>query len=446
MRVGQAFWLDWGEGAGDEYAAIPGAGYELLVHDGSWGAIAGQVAAARAEAKRATENAEAPVLLVIDSYSQEWEQLKNYADTRARQSPQARRKLEKNPNAEVSVPLNIWSDVHQKHYRLLRMLLTFPGIVVITARGKETTALDGDGRPIPGERSYKVEGHKNLAYDASAWVRLSREAPPTVIGARSVHAGIRPGVDPAKQVPDLSLDWLVFDLLLSGSLAGRTRDLPTPPHDDTPPAPSNTRDDGGQGPDRQAGTGEDRCDSDRRELAAAGDRAGLRALYLAAKEAAAPTPVLERIIADGKRLATPSGESAEPGQQAEEENQAEDGSGEEQRTGERAEATDTAVRVRTPTPDRLRTALAEVGATVTEVEDGLRVTGARIEQIGEAAAAAGIVLHELSPQAGSLEQAFMQMTGQDVQFRAGAGTEADGRAELNEVLDVGKSGQEETQS
>jgi ABC-2 type transport system ATP-binding protein len=108
------------------------------------------------------------------------------------------------------------------------------------------------------------------------------------------------------------------------------------------------------------------------------------------------------------------------------------------------EATDTAVRVRTPTPDRLHAALAELGATVTELEDGLRVTGARIEQIGEAAAAAGIVLHELSSQAGSLEQAFMQMTGQDVQFRAG--TEADRRAELNEVLDVGKSGQEGTQS
>jgi ABC-2 type transport system ATP-binding protein len=110
------------------------------------------------------------------------------------------------------------------------------------------------------------------------------------------------------------------------------------------------------------------------------------------------------------------------------------------------EATDTAVRVRTPTPDRLRAALAQLEVSVTESGDGLRITGAGIEQIGEAATAAGVVLHELSPQAGSLEQAFMQMTGQEVQFRAGAGTEADGRAELAEVLGAGQSGQEGTQS
>ena len=40
------------------------------------------------------------------------------------------------------------------------------------------------------------------------------------------------------------------------------------------------------------------------------------------------------------------------------------------------------------------------------------------DQIGEAAAAHGIVLHELTLQRGSLEQAFMQMTGDSVQYHA----------------------------
>jgi ABC-2 type transport system ATP-binding protein len=46
----------------------------------------------------------------------------------------------------------------------------------------------------------------------------------------------------------------------------------------------------------------------------------------------------------------------------------------------------------------------------------LAVTGIAIEQIGELAASAGIPLHELSPQNGSLEQAFMQLTGQSAEF------------------------------
>ncbi len=40
------------------------------------------------------------------------------------------------------------------------------------------------------------------------------------------------------------------------------------------------------------------------------------------------------------------------------------------------------------------------------------------DQVGEAAAAHGIVLHELTLQRGSLEQAFMQMTGDSVQYHA----------------------------
>jgi hypothetical protein len=325
LRIGQAFWIDWAEGSADEYAAIPGASYHVICHDGSWSTIVGQVAACHAEAARAAEAGEAPVLLVIDGMSGEWDTLKNYADMRARQSPAARRKLEKNPNAEISVPLNVWSDVHMKHRELMRMLLTFPGIVVFTARGKETAALDSEGRPIPGEKSYKVEGHKNLGYDASAWIRLSREAPPTVIGARSVHAGIRPGVDPARQVPELTLDWLVFDLLLSGSVAGHTRDLPTPQTaEPAGPADASTRE------AHEA----DQWDADRAELVAAGDQSGLRALYLAAREAAAPHTVLERIAADGKRLATHEGEpSGTQGQvRAGDTPQSSDETGEEQPT------------------------------------------------------------------------------------------------------------------
>ena len=49
----------------------------------------------------------------------------------------------------------------------------------------------------------------------------------------------------------------------------------------------------------------------------------------------------------------------------------------------------------------------------------LEVHGLTAAQVGEAAAANGIVLHELTPQQASLEEAFMEMTRDDVEFRTG---------------------------
>jgi hypothetical protein len=103
--------------------------------------------------------------------------------------------------------------------------MTFPGIVVMTARGKEVASLDPNGRPVEGTKEYKVEGHKTLAYDASVWVRLSRNRPPVVVGARSVHAGIRPGVDDPQEAPGFTLEWLIFDILKCDPSNAHARDL-----------------------------------------------------------------------------------------------------------------------------------------------------------------------------------------------------------------------------
>ncbi len=81
-------------------------------------------------------------------------------------------------------------------------------------------------------------------------------------------------------------------------------------------------------------------------------------------------------------------------------------------------ATRSAVRVRSPRLAELRQVLVSQGMSVEDADGALLVTGSPIEQIGDVAAAAGLGLHELSPQAGSLEQAFMQLTGQAVEFTA----------------------------
>ncbi|MFG3494805.1 ABC transporter ATP-binding protein [Streptomyces sp. NPDC047928] len=85
------------------------------------------------------------------------------------------------------------------------------------------------------------------------------------------------------------------------------------------------------------------------------------------------------------------------------------------------------VRLRTPQPERVRDVLERDGLTPVQADDGaLEIDGATTERIGELAAEHGIVLHELSAQRASLEEAFMRMTAASVEYHAhpewGAGT------------------------
>ncbi|EHR53839.1 ABC-type multidrug transport system, ATPase component [Saccharomonospora marina XMU15] len=89
-----------------------------------------------------------------------------------------------------------------------------------------------------------------------------------------------------------------------------------------------------------------------------------------------------------------------------------------------ARASDNSVRVRSPQLDTLAQALRAASATVTEADDAVIVSGMDIEKIGEIALAHQVVLHELSPQRGSLEQAFMRITGDSVEYHADLEAEA----------------------
>ena len=78
------------------------------------------------------------------------------------------------------------------------------------------------------------------------------------------------------------------------------------------------------------------------------------------------------------------------------------------------------VRVVSPMADTLRDLLTARGATVqSDGEASLSVTEMEAAQIGEIAAANRIVLHELSPQRASLEEAFIELTRDSVEYHAG---------------------------
>ncbi|HWD25502.1 MAG TPA: ATP-binding cassette domain-containing protein [Acidimicrobiales bacterium] len=78
------------------------------------------------------------------------------------------------------------------------------------------------------------------------------------------------------------------------------------------------------------------------------------------------------------------------------------------------------VRVRSPQLDPFKLALQRAGASVELEADGsLSVRGMGEADIGDLALAEHVALHELAPQSASLEEAFMELTGESVEFRGG---------------------------
>jgi ABC-2 type transport system ATP-binding protein len=94
-----------------------------------------------------------------------------------------------------------------------------------------------------------------------------------------------------------------------------------------------------------------------------------------------------------------------------------------------ARGTGQAVLVRTPQPDGLARAVTAAGGTVAPIGQGdLEVRGLPPARIGDLALASGIALHHLAPARASLEEAFMELTADSVEYHAGvpAGSVASG--------------------
>jgi ABC-2 type transport system ATP-binding protein len=76
--------------------------------------------------------------------------------------------------------------------------------------------------------------------------------------------------------------------------------------------------------------------------------------------------------------------------------------------------------VRTPHHAKLTELLFAPGVTVEFTEpDGMQITGMSSDAIGELAAANSLALHELTPVRASLEEAFMELTQESVEYHGG---------------------------
>ncbi|MVO85041.1 ATP-binding cassette domain-containing protein [Streptomyces sp. p1417] len=84
-----------------------------------------------------------------------------------------------------------------------------------------------------------------------------------------------------------------------------------------------------------------------------------------------------------------------------------------------ARGTGAGVTVRTPRPADLTDVLTAAGATVSGHGPLLDVTGLDAPRIGDLACRHALPLHELAPRTASLEEAFMELTADSVEYAAG---------------------------
>ena len=231
-RIGRMFWIDLGEGTGDEYADADNPLWEIVVHDGTYKQVMDQLDEVRQVAAEALEKGEPPVVLIIDTISVVWDALKDWVTDRALASRSGKAQRRDDPEAEVKPTRNQWNDANTRVRRLMTKLMTFPGIVVATGRGKLISDTDpATGQPYrDGRKTWTVEGPRNLMFDVDHVIRLTRTAPPLVVGCRTKNPtlSIRPGTDDPISIthePENLLDWFIFDALGYNPQNAQVRDL-----------------------------------------------------------------------------------------------------------------------------------------------------------------------------------------------------------------------------
>jgi hypothetical protein len=211
-KVGRTVVLVLGEDTSmwNEYGGIPGSRFEIAEHDGTWASVIGIAKDVRDVAAAAVAAGEPPFVFCIDQMTAVWDGLKNWASHRAANSVAGRKALEADPDVKVDVSPNYWNDSNARHGELMAVLLTFPGIVIMVARGGEVTLFE-NGQPAKSKQpAWSVQAQKGVPSAATAHIRLSNEARPLLVSKKGVHDPIRPGIDPPRRLAD---DWTLESVI-----------------------------------------------------------------------------------------------------------------------------------------------------------------------------------------------------------------------------------------
>lgn len=220
--IDRTFYLELGEGAADQYGAIPGARYEIVEHDGTFTSILEQTQAAVAEPRPNGK----PHCFAVDSITELWDLLSDEAQAKAnaRAAAKAAQAKRPAPAEDVQITMDLWNEAKKKWRRFLDVLRVYDGPVLLLAR-LELVATVENGKPTD-RREWKIRAEKNLAYECDAIVKIYAPQSAFLTGVRSTVVQVPPGSE--LPLPQFTVDGLLRRMGLDAEGATAPRSYTAP--------------------------------------------------------------------------------------------------------------------------------------------------------------------------------------------------------------------------
>lgn len=204
--VGRTLYIGIGEDDPDEYSIIPGADFEIVVHDGTFPGILAAVRAAVAEPV-----GEKPTLIIVDSMTRLW----NLIGDNMQAIANRRAKGRKNAAGDFTISMDLWNVAAEQWASVMDALRTHQGPAILTAR-LDPVAVMENGQPT-SQKEWKIQGHKSLPFDATAIIEMRERGQFLITGVKSARVQL----DKPKQFPEFTIERLWSDLGLADGTGER---------------------------------------------------------------------------------------------------------------------------------------------------------------------------------------------------------------------------------
>ena len=204
QRVHRTFVFEIGERDADQYQRL--GRYEIVVLDGTWTDFIDKLA----WATKQPHPPGVPNVIIIDTISRIWEDLKDWASTRARSSRAAREKLANDPDAYIDVSSNYWNDAKERWARMLTLVNRFDGISILIARGDVVQAFE-DGQPVYKATTWSIEAEKRTMFNVTANVSIRTAHQPKLMSTKNLDVDVPEGGIPLADTE--AMDDLIFNIL-----------------------------------------------------------------------------------------------------------------------------------------------------------------------------------------------------------------------------------------
>lgn len=208
--IDRMFYIEVGEGAIDQYGAIPGARFEVLEHDGTFQSIARQVWAATLVPRGESGK---PHAIVLDSATEVWDLLTS------EQQELANVKRNAKPGQDAAITMDQWNAAKKRWRALVDLLRSHDGPVIWTARFEEIAVMGDNGRPVEGRKQWKIRTEKNLPFEVDGIIEMPEPRKCYVTGIRSMRLQLDPGEH--RLIPDFTIDGLLRQLGLDQEVGAR---------------------------------------------------------------------------------------------------------------------------------------------------------------------------------------------------------------------------------